>query len=84
MDIPHDTDDMEITAAVIAMSHKLRYKVVAEGIETEAQYQFLRESGCDYGQGYYFSPPLSPDALIEFCRHYQAELEDEMSNKRSS
>jgi EAL domain-containing protein (putative c-di-GMP-specific phosphodiesterase class I) len=84
MDIPRDTDDMEITAAVIAMAHKLRYKVVAEGIETDEQYQFLRESNCDYGQGYFFSPPLSPDALLDFCRHYQAELEDEMSNKRTT
>ena len=84
MDIPRDTDDMEITAAVIAMAHKLRYKVVAEGIETDQQYKFLRESGCDYGQGYFFSPPLSADALVEYCRHYQAELEDEMNNKRNT
>jgi diguanylate cyclase (GGDEF)-like protein/PAS domain S-box-containing protein len=84
MDIPRDTDDMEITAAVIAMAHKLRYKVVAEGIETDEQYKFLRESGCDYGQGYFFSPPLSADALVEYCRHYQAELEDEMNNKRNT
>ena len=74
MDIPHDRDDMEITAAVIAMAHKLRYKVVAEGIETREQYEFLRESGCDYGQGYYFSPPLHPDELVDYCRHYQQEL----------
>lgn len=76
-DIPHDRDDMEITAAVIAMAHKLRYKVVAEGIETLEQYEFLRESGCDYGQGYYFSPPLGAQALAEFCIHYQKSLEDE-------
>ncbi|HEY3699717.1 MAG TPA: EAL domain-containing protein [Spongiibacteraceae bacterium] len=82
MDIPHDIEDMEITAAVIAMAHKLRYKVVAEGIETDEQYKFLRESGCDYGQGYFFSPPLSPDALVDFCRHYQAELESEMNKGR--
>jgi len=81
MDIPRDLDDMEITAAVIAMSHKLRYKVVAEGIETVEQYQFLRESGCDYGQGYFFSPPLSSDMLIDFCRQYQAEIENEISRR---
>jgi diguanylate cyclase (GGDEF)-like protein/PAS domain S-box-containing protein len=84
MDIPNDTEDMEITAAVIAMAHKLRYKVVAEGIETDEQYQFLRESGCDYGQGYFFSPPLSPNELIDFCREYQASLEEDLSNKRNS
>ncbi len=83
MDIPTDVDDMEITAAVIAMAHKLRYKVVAEGIETDEQYHFLRESGCDYGQGYFFSRPLAPDLLIDFCRHYQAEIENEMSKRPS-
>ncbi|HET8710039.1 MAG TPA: EAL domain-containing protein [Spongiibacteraceae bacterium] len=81
MDIPRDVDDMEITAAVIALAHKLRYKVVAEGIETDEQYQFLRESGCDYGQGYYFSRPLSADLLVDFCRHYQDEIENEMSKR---
>ncbi len=81
MDIPHDVDDMEITAAVIAMAHKLRYKVVAEGIETEEQYQFLRESGCDYGQGYFFSRPLSPDLLLDFCRQYQTEIENGMAKR---
>jgi len=84
MDIPGDTDDMEITAAVIAMAHKLRYKVVAEGIETEAQHRFLRESGCDYGQGYYFSRPLHPDDLIEFCGRYQTKLENDAEISRRS
>ncbi len=84
MDIPHDRDDMEITAAVIAMAHKLHYKVVAEGIETAEQFQFLRESGCDYGQGYYFSPPLYPEALVDYCRHYQQSLESDLSRQRGS
>jgi diguanylate cyclase (GGDEF)-like protein/PAS domain S-box-containing protein len=82
MDIPGDTDDMEITAAVIAMAHKLRYKVVAEGIETEAQHRFLRESGCDYGQGYYFSRPLSSVELIEFCERYKSQLGNEVEISR--
>ena len=83
MDIPRDVDDMEITAAVIAMAHKLRYKVVAEGIETEEQYQFLREANCDYGQGYFFARPLSPDLLVDFCRQYQAEIENEIAKRPS-
>jgi len=81
MDIPNDTEDMEITAAVIAMAHKLRYKVVAEGIETDEQYQFLRESGCDYGQGYFFSPPLSAEDLIDYCSQYQTSLESDLSRR---
>lgn len=66
-DIPHDKDDMEITAAVIAMSHKLNYKVVAEGIETEEQVKFLKASHCDYGQGFLFSKPLPIEELKVFC-----------------
>jgi len=58
MDIPKDRNDMEITAAVIAMAHKLHLKVVAEGIETQAQLDFLKDNHCEYGQGYYIAKPM--------------------------
>ncbi|MDP1620339.1 MAG: EAL domain-containing protein [bacterium] len=45
------------------MAHQLNIRVVAEGVETEAQLAFLREHGCDEYQGYYFSRPLSAEAL---------------------
>ena len=57
-DIPEDNDDVTITRTIIAMAHNLRLKVVAEGVETEAQLNFLREHGCDEMQGYFFSRPL--------------------------
>jgi len=57
-DIPEDNDDATITRTIIAMAHNLRLKVIAEGVETEAQLDFLREHGCDEMQGYYFSRPL--------------------------
>jgi diguanylate cyclase (GGDEF)-like protein/PAS domain S-box-containing protein len=63
-DIPFSKSDMEITSAVIAMSHKLNLKVLAEGVETPAQMQFLLENKCDYAQGYYISPPLPMEALL--------------------
>jgi diguanylate cyclase (GGDEF)-like protein/PAS domain S-box-containing protein len=66
-DIPNDRSDMEMTSAVIAMAHNLHYKVVAEGVETEQQLQFLEQSDCDYGQGFFFSRPLPEDSLQEFC-----------------
>jgi diguanylate cyclase (GGDEF)-like protein/PAS domain S-box-containing protein len=69
-DIPHDQDDMEITSAVIAMAHKLKLKVVAEGIETAAQLAFLRRQHCDTGQGYLFDRPLPMAELIERLRGY--------------
>lgn len=58
MDIPESADDKAITSAVIAMAHRLNMEVVAEGVETNEQYEFLREHGCEYGQGYLFGKPL--------------------------
>lgn len=69
-DIPNDKSDMEITSAVIAMAHNLNYTVVAEGVETEQQLQFLEHSGCDYGQGYFFSKPLPDHELELFCANF--------------
>jgi len=66
MDIPEDTNDMAITAAVIAMAHKLSLSVVAEGVETEEQLSFLRANHCNDGQGYLFSRPLTLPQLHHF------------------
>jgi EAL domain-containing protein (putative c-di-GMP-specific phosphodiesterase class I) len=68
MDIPDDPNDMAITAAVIAMAHKLSLDVVAEGVETQAQLDFLRSNNCDEGQGYLFSRPLSLGQLHQFMQ----------------
>jgi diguanylate cyclase (GGDEF)-like protein len=66
MDIPEDKNDMAITAAVIAMAHKLSLNVVAEGVETEEQLKYLRQNNCDEGQGYFFSRPLSLGQLHQY------------------
>jgi len=63
--IPDDRNDMEITAGIIALAHKLKLKVLAEGVETDAQFGFLAEQGCDAYQGYLFSRPL---AAQDFAR----------------
>jgi diguanylate cyclase (GGDEF)-like protein/PAS domain S-box-containing protein len=57
-DIPHDRNDMEIAATIIAMAHTLKLRVVAEGVETPEQLAFLKERDCDAWQGYLFSKPL--------------------------
>jgi diguanylate cyclase (GGDEF)-like protein/PAS domain S-box-containing protein len=57
-DLPHDHDDAAITRAVIAMAQSLRMRVIAEGVETREQLNFLRDHGCDECQGYYLSRPL--------------------------
>ncbi|MEK1908378.1 MAG: EAL domain-containing protein, partial [Pseudomonas sp.] len=69
-DIPENQDDMEITAAVIAMAHNLRLKVVAEGIETAAQLAFLRKHHCDVGQGFLFDKPIPSSELVDSLRRY--------------
>ena len=57
-DIPDSLDDKEIVSAIIAMGHKLRFRVLAEGVETAEQLAFLQAQDCDFYQGYLKSPPL--------------------------
>ncbi|WP_372942240.1 EAL domain-containing protein [Shewanella sp.] len=71
-DITVDPGDLELVGAAIAMGHGLNLKVVAEGIETEEQYQLLNALKCDYGQGYLFSKPL-PIAEFEALLDAQHE-----------
>jgi EAL domain-containing protein (putative c-di-GMP-specific phosphodiesterase class I) len=65
-EIPDDPDDAAITTAVIAMAHSLRLKVVAEGVENQAQVRFLRERNCDEVQGYFFAKPLPAGEVPAF------------------
>ena len=63
-DIMTNPDDAAITLAIISMAHTLKLEVIAEGVETAAQLQYLQRHNCDQIQGYYFSPPL-PVAELE-------------------
>lgn len=56
-----------LTRAIITLAHDLSLNVVAEGIETEEQFAFLRAHGCDEGQGYYLHPPLPPDGFFKLA-----------------
>jgi EAL domain-containing protein (putative c-di-GMP-specific phosphodiesterase class I) len=56
-------DDAAIVAATIAMAHTLRLRVVAEGVEEEAQMRFLQKHGCDEVQGHLISAPMPADVL---------------------
>jgi EAL domain-containing protein (putative c-di-GMP-specific phosphodiesterase class I) len=62
-DIPQDASDMEIASAIIGMAHGLHLKVMAEGVETEAQLNFLAGQGCHAYQGFLFSKPIPADAF---------------------
>ncbi|MBA4290568.1 MAG: diguanylate cyclase [Pseudomonas sp.] len=70
-DIPQNQDDMEITSAVIAMAHNLKLKVVAEGVETRDQLNFLRRHQCDIGQGYLFDKPIAGRDLLDKLKRYR-------------
>jgi diguanylate cyclase (GGDEF)-like protein/PAS domain S-box-containing protein len=61
-------DDAAITAAIISMAKSLHLKVIAEGVEDEAQMAFLRAHQCDEIQGYYFSKPLAVDKVADKLR----------------
>jgi EAL domain-containing protein (putative c-di-GMP-specific phosphodiesterase class I) len=60
--IPNSTD-LALCKAIIVMAHALGMRVIAEGVETVQQRDLLAEAGCDYGQGYFFSKPIS---AVEF------------------
>ncbi len=62
-DLPHDDDDKAIAKAVISLGHELDLRVLAEGVETAEQLAFLRNSGCDEMQGYFFSRPVAAQAF---------------------
>ena len=57
-DIPGDASDVAIVEAIVSLSRTLGLRVIAEGVETEAQLAVLRRLGCEEGQGYLFSRPL--------------------------
>ncbi|MFC5547729.1 EAL domain-containing protein [Massilia aerilata] len=78
-DITHDANDAAIVASIITLAHNLRLSVIAEGVETAEQLDYLRQQGCDEMQGYYFSRPLPAQDFEQLLRQRRglAALEDE-------
>lgn len=70
-DVTSNPDDAAIAGAVVAMAHTLKLKVVAEGVETLDQLEFLRSLNCDEMQGYFISRPVPPEELAMFLRSPQ-------------
>ncbi len=67
-DLTVDSDDAAIISAIISMARKLNLHVVAEGVETREQLQFLREEECHELQGYFFSPPIPAEKFFDFVK----------------
>lgn len=67
-DITKDEDDLKLVGTIIDIAHNFGLNVVAEGIEDKRQESLLRDLRCDCVQGYYYSRPISRDAMIEFLQ----------------
>jgi diguanylate cyclase (GGDEF)-like protein/PAS domain S-box-containing protein len=63
-----DSKNARIVCAIIEIGHSLKQKVIAEGVESKEQFDFLRKHGCDIIQGYFFSKPLPCDEMTEFLK----------------
>lgn len=77
MDIERDVNDAAISRATIQLAHSLGLAVVAEGVETQAQLQFLRALECDVAQGYLFARPMPADECEAFLRRHTAAADEQ-------
>ncbi|MFT6732049.1 MAG: diguanylate cyclase (GGDEF)-like protein [Polaribacter sp.] len=68
-----DNGDTAITLAIISMAKSLRLEVIAEGVETKEQFEFLAKNHCDDIQGYFFSKPLKEEAFIKFLSEHKTK-----------
>ncbi len=68
--LPDDAEDLAIVEAIIAVGKAVGVEVIAEGVETELQAQFLRDKGCLLAQGFGFSRPLPPEEFLGWCRSF--------------
>ncbi|MDB2409391.1 EAL domain-containing protein [Pseudomonadales bacterium] len=79
-DLPENTQDIAIARSIIKMAHELQIKVVAEGIESQAQLRFLKDASCNFGQGFHFGKPMPAAQFEEWLGHYNQQ---NISNVRS-
>ena len=71
-ELPHNSEDMAITEAIIGLGKALGVTVIAEGVETREQETFLRRHGCDEIQGFLYSQPCDPDVFARFFQHWNS------------
>jgi len=79
-DLPQDSDDAAIVSAIIALAHSLRLHVVAEGVETDAQLDFLTRRKCDMMQGYHLSPAVPADQFEDLARRVHKKINRETAS----
>ncbi len=71
-ELPYDSEDVAITKTIISLQQNLNLEVIAEGVETQEQIDFLKEHNCENIQGYFYSQPLSIDGMTKHLRDYKA------------
>ncbi|QWV98429.1 EAL domain-containing protein [Geomonas nitrogeniifigens] len=75
-DLVTDSDDAAIAEAIISMAHSLKLKVIAEGVESDDQLDFLADRRCDEAQGFYFAPPMPGEDFTSYVKRFSG-LEDD-------
>ncbi len=80
--LPDDTNDVEITRAIVGLSHTLGYRVVAEGCETAEQFEFLRACRCDLAQGWFFAKPVVADEFAACVADVNTRLKTQAASVR--
>lgn len=71
-DIDQNLKNQAIVASIVRLAHQLKFQVIAEGVETEAEQHFLRSQNCHAIQGYHFSPPLEAEVFTEFTQGHRS------------
>ena len=71
-DLPHDKDSIAVCKTIIGLAKNLGLQLIAEGVETKEQYQYLANENCDMIQGYFFSKPLSKEEFYHWMKDYQS------------
>src|SRR5262249_52478048 len=80
-DIQRRSRDRAIAKAMLSMAHSLEVKVVAEGVETLEQQEFLREDGCDLMQGHLYSPAVPPEEIDRIVSNGGVEIQRAASGR---
>lgn len=83
-DLPEDEDDAAISSAIYAMASQLGFTVVAEGIETEDQEQFLKALGCQEAQGYLYSHPLPAEQFLKLLNFHNDKIKNQPNNSKAT
>jgi EAL domain-containing protein (putative c-di-GMP-specific phosphodiesterase class I) len=76
--VQEEADATAVMNSIVALAHELKRTVIVEGVETERDAVWLKQLGCEYAQGFYFSAPLPSDEALRFiASHFRAEMHNE-------